>query len=424
MLFVLNLILYYFWYLPGISNLHSANAQLGSSLVRNLAYEATAPLHSLDRAAISNLLNRFADEPGVISASVSSDEQGGIQLTSRIKRQADNTGRDFQFPVHFGDALLGYASLQLSEFDLRQWESQAITSWILFNIFSAATLAAFIYFRTQRYEKHWQNISSLIEAEMPDLFSQLSGTSERQLLQLMGLLNDPISQQTQLLKHLRNDANSEDTERLLEQIELVSNDGSYRDIALASIQCQNWEDLIRTYPANRLQTLWSEYETLMIRVSELYSGILLPDGFTLVFGLNDDEEFAYNAVCAARVLQIAVQRLATSDQKLSPVFGIAVSAGPAFISKTYKHGIPLPFITGDAETWLAQIKALQPLGQVLMAEPIFQFENVNQQVEASVLRDITLRDGHRLEVWELECMKNNDDLLIQQAETLINTNGH
>ena len=149
----------------------------------------------------------------------------------------------------------------------------------------------------------------------------------------------------------------------------------------------------------------------------------MPDGFTLVFGLNDDPEFAFNAVCAARVLQIAVERLARSAQKLSPVFGIAVSAGPAFVSKTYKHGIPLPLITGDAETWLAQIKALQPLGQVLMAEPILQYEKVNQQVEASILRDVTLRDGHRLEVWELDFMKHNDDLLIRQAETLIDTSG-
>ncbi len=423
MLVVLNLILYYFWYLPGVSNLHSANEQLGSSLARNLAFESTAPLHSMDRAAISNLLNRFAEEPGVISATVSSDEQGGIQLTSRLKRQAENKGRDFQFPVHFGEALLGYATVQLSDIDLRQWQSQAITSWLLFNIFSAATLAAFIFYRTQRYEKHWQHISSLIEVEMPDLHSQLTGTSEHQLLQLMRLLNDPLSQQTQLMKHLRNDTNSEDTERLLEQIELVSNEGTYNDIALVSIQCQNWEDLIRTYPANKLQTQWSEYESLMIRVSELYSGILLPDGFTLVFGLNDDPEFAFNAVCAARVLQIAVERLARSAQKLSPVFGIAVSAGPAFVSKTYKHGIPLPLITGDAETWLAQIKALQPLGQVLMAEPILQYEKVNQQVEASILRDVTLRDGHRLEVWELDFMKHNDDLLIRQAETLIDTSG-
>jgi hypothetical protein len=104
------------------------------------------------------------------------------------------------------------------------------------------------------------------------------------------------------------------------------------------------------------------------------------------------------------------------------VFGIAVSAGPAFISKTHKHGLPLPLVTGDAEIWLSQIIALQPVNQILLAEPLLQYESVNQQVDVSLLRDITLRDGHRLEVWELDSLKSNDDLLQTQAETLIYTN--
>lgn len=422
MLFVLNLTLYFFWYVPGLSNLNVALNQLGSSLSRNLAYEATALLHASDRAGISNLLNRFAEEKSVISATVISEEEGGIQLTSRPKNMDATHVRPFIFPIHFSDTLLGQAQINLTESDVQQWQSQAITSWILFNLLSIAGLGAFIFARSQKQEKQWQAISQQLQLQLPDVYQQLRGTPEQQLEQLFELLNSPLSNHGKILKHLRQNSLTDDSERLIEQIELVSNDGAYADVALIGVQCQNWEALIRTYPANELQAIWSDYESLMIRVGELYSGILLPDGFSLAFGLHDDEDFAFNALCAARVLQIALQTMANQSDSLSPVFGIAVSAGPAFISKTHKHGLPLPLVTGDAEVWLSQIIALQPKNQIFMAEPILQFEQVNQQIDASLLRDITLQDGHRLEVWELDGLKNNDDLLATQAATLINTN--
>jgi class 3 adenylate cyclase len=160
----------------------------------------------------------------------------------------------------------------------------------------------------------------------------------------------------------------------------------------------------------------------MIRIGQLYRGILLPDGFSLVFGINGGEQYALDAVCAARVLHLALPLISQNHTRLSPVFGIAVSAGPAFISKTHKHGIPLPLVTGDADAWLAQIEALQPVDQVLMAEPILQHPDVNTQVEVSIVRDVTLRDGSRLEIWELERLTERDELLRKQAQTLVQTN--
>jgi hypothetical protein len=422
MLLILNLTLYLFWYVPGISNINSAIDQLGQSLTRNLAFEATAPLHGQNRAMISNLLNRMADQESVLRASVNSEEQGGIQLSSRTKNVLMQNTRAFQFPIHFSNELLGYAQIELSENQLEHWHSQAVTSWILFNVLSATGLGSFVFFRTQRHEKQWKGVVKQLEIQLPDVYSQLSGTPEQQLSQLMNLLNDPLSQHGQLLKHIRHDSQHEDTERLLEQMALVPDEGAYHDVALLTVQCQNWEELIRTYPANQLQELWSYYESLMVRVAELYSGTLLPDGFSLVFGLSEDEEYALNAVCAARVLIIAFNLIAERDHQLNPVFGISISAGPAFTSKTYKHGIPLPLITGDAEISLAQIKALQPIDQILIAEPVLQHKEVNENIVASLLRDITLRDGQRLEVWELEGLKHNDDLLHIQANTLVNTN--
>ena len=84
--------------------------------------------------------------------------------------------------------------------------------------------------------------------------------------------------------------------------------------------------------------------------------------------------------------------------------------------------MPLPLVTGDADAWLAQIEALQPIDQVLMAEPILQHPDVNAQVEASIVRDVTLRDGSRLEIWELERLTERDELLRKQAQTLVQTN--
>jgi hypothetical protein len=422
MLLILNITLYLFWYLPGIKQLNSSVDQLGNSLARNLAFESTSALHSTDRAALSDNLNRFSDQESVLLASVNAEASGGIELTSRTKNTASNTGRAFQFPIHFSDELLGYAQIVIDESKVHQWKSQAITSWLLFDILSFAGLGAFIFLRTQHQEKLWKEIVKQLELQLPDIFHQLSGTPEHQLSQLMELLNNPISQHGQLLKHLRQDSFTDDTDRLLEQIELVSNKGAYSDVALVSVQCQNWAELIRVYSATELQQLWSQHESLMIRVGELYKGILLPDGFSLAFGLNEDEDFAFNSICAARLLQIALNQMASSYNELNPVFGIAVSAGPAFVSKTHKHGIPLPLVTGDAEIWLSQLKALQPYNQIFIAEPVLQYQDVNEQVVVSLQQDITMRNGQRLEVWELYALKQNDDLLSTQANTLISTN--
>lgn len=421
MLLTVNLLLHFFWYLPGSKNINSATDQLGSSLVRSLAFEATTALYNADRAALSNLLNRYVDEPDVLHTRVSSEEDGGIALSSRTKNATQNKGRVFRRPIHFSDSLLGYAEVELNESRLNQWNSQAFASWILFNLLSGSALAAYIYLRTQVHHKRWKAVSMQLKKQLPELHANLHGTPEQQLEQLLEMLNNPLSRHGQLIKHLGQDPLNDDTERLLEQIELVS-DGAYRDVALVAIQCQNWDTLIRTYPADVLQSIWQEYESLMIRVGELYSGILLPDGFTLAFGLQDDESFAFNALCAARVMQLAMEEKARIDSRLSPQFGIAVSAGPAFISITRKHGIPLPLVTGDAEDGLSQLKAQQPFNQVLLAETLLQYDEVNQQVEATQFRDITLRDGQRLEVWELDSLKTNDDLLATQANTLIRTN--
>ncbi|WP_154650827.1 hypothetical protein [Reinekea blandensis] len=418
MLFTLNLLLYFFWYLPGYDNLNAATDQLGTSLARSLAFEATTGLYDADRAAISNLLNRYADQTDVLITRVLSEEAGGMALTSRTKNSPQNQGRLYQHPIHFSNALLGYAEVELRESRLGQWRSQALASWILFDMIGLAALAAFIYLRTQHHQKRWQGVSQQLEEQLPNIYAQLDGTPEQQLEQLLSLLSGPINQHGQLIRHLQQNALSDDTERLLEQIEMVS-DGDYRDVALVSIQCQNWDSLIRTYPANELQMLWNDYESLMIRVGELYSGILLPDGFSLAFGLREDDSFAFNALCAARVIHLALAEMAERNQRLSPRFGIAVSAGPAFVSKTRKHGIPLPLVTGDAADWLSHLKTQLPVEQILLAEPILQFEDVNQQIEASLLRDITLPDGDRLEVWELDRINDRDDLLAIQARTLI-----
>lgn len=420
MLLIVNLTIYLFWFVPGLSNLDNSLDHLSESLTRSLAFESTSALHSDDRVAVSNIINRFADQPAVISAAVVSNENN-VRLSSRVKLTTE-TGRTSEFPIHFGDEQLGVAELTISEANLTNWRSQALTSWSLFNFLNLFALGGFIFWRSNHHQSQWDKISAQLSEQMPNLHQQLVGTPEQQLKQVMNLLSDPVEKHGQLLRHMSNNQDSGDTERLLEQIELVSGIGTFDDVALVAIQCQNWEELIREYDAPSLQLLWNHYEELMLRVSELYSGILLPDGFSLAFGLDNSESFALNAVCSARVLQLALEQISEQHGKLSPRFGIAVSAGPAFISKTYKHGIALPLVTGDADNWLAQIKAIQPIDQVLLAEPVLQFDDVNRLIEASHFRDITLRDGYRLEVWELERFKEQDDLLRAQARTLANTN--
>ncbi|MFT4675618.1 MAG: putative membrane protein affecting hemolysin expression [Reinekea sp.] len=420
MLVMLNLLLLLFWYSPTIATLNKATDQQGASLVRSLAFDATAALNSGNRAALSNILNHFTETGLVISATVTSVDDS-IRLNALVMN-APNQGRSFRHPIDFSSDILGYAELVIDETPIQRWHQQAISSWVFFNLTGLVSLGGFIFWRSRQHQAAWRLIREQLASQFPSVHRQLAGSPEQQLTKLMAILGEPLNQQGQLMKHLGQRYGSSDTERLLEQIELVGDEGRYGDIALVAIRCQNWQALMRVYSAKELQLLWGDYESLMIRIGQLYRGILLPDGFSLVFGINGGEQYALDAVCAARVLHLALPLISQNHTRLSPVFGIAVSAGPAFISKTHKHGIPLPLVTGDADAWLAQIEALQPVDQVLMAEPILQHPDVNTQVEVSIVRDVTLRDGSRLEIWELERLTERDELLRKQAQTLVQTN--
>ncbi|WP_320821579.1 hypothetical protein [Reinekea sp.] len=420
MLVLLNLLLLLFWYRPALVHLDRLIDQQGVSLVRSLAFDAAAALHSGNRAALSNILNHFTETGPVISATVGSEDDS-IRLNALAKNAPDR-GRSFRHPIDFSSELLGYAELVLDERPIQQWRRQTLVSWLFFNLMSLTGLAGVVYWRSIQHQTGWRRLSHQLATQLPSVHRQLAGSPEDQFIKLMTILGDPLNQQGQLMKHLGQRYGSSDAERLLEQIELVGDEGRYGDIALVAIQCQNWQALMRSYDAKELQLLWRDYESLVIRIGQLYNGIVLPDGFSLGFGINGGDQYALDAVYAAWVLHLALNLIQQSHTRLSPVFGIAVSAGPAFISKTHKHGLPLPLITGDADAWLAQIKALQPVEQVLMAEPILQYSNVNSQVEASIVRDVTLRDGARLEVWELERLTHRDDLLRKQASTLVETN--
>ncbi|MFQ3230042.1 hypothetical protein [Reinekea sp.] len=420
LLLIINLLLTVFWYQPLTISLSKANNQLGQSLARTLSFETASLLHSNDRLAISQVLNRFSDEPAVYIAAIDSQESD-LRLTSRDKNLTVATQK-YRFPIHFGDELLGHADIELNISDASSWHQQAVTSWILFNLIGCLAILGFLYWRYIQSVKHWAPLKEQLGDQLPDVAAQLNGSPDQQLRQLVTIIADPINQHGQLMKHLQRGSASADTERLLEQVNLVTDEGMYQDVALLSIDCQNWEKLMRTYNAEQLQQIWRQYETLMIRISELYNGILLPDGFSIVFGLGQSEHYAFDSVCAARVLQLAIENIASDTEQERPLFGISISAGPAFVSKTFKHGIPLPLVTGDADVWLQQVKAMQPINHILMAEPILQDADVNQQIEASLWRDVTLRSGQRLEIWEFERFKEKDDLFRIQADTLVKTN--
>lgn len=99
---------------------------------------------------------------------------------------------------------------------------------------------------------------------------------------------------------------------------------------------------------------------------------------------------------------------------------LRLSAGPAFVSRTTKHGIPLPLVAGDASQWLQQVSALQPRDTLYLAEPMLQDAELNRSIEVSLVRDVTLSDGSRLEVWELDAISGNQDQLLRsQARTLL-----
>lgn len=126
MLLLLNFLLFAVWYIPALNNLGSATDQLGNSLVRNLAYEATSALHSNNRVSLSNLLTRVGDQENVILATVIANETGN-RLSSRTKNTTE-TGRTFKAPIQFSSELLGYAEVTVSERNIQHWKDRQLTA--------------------------------------------------------------------------------------------------------------------------------------------------------------------------------------------------------------------------------------------------------------------------------------------------------
>lgn len=103
LILIINLLLVVFWYTPLTRSLESSNNQLGESLARTLSFETASLLHANDRLGISQVLNRFSDEPAVYRAAIDSQE-ADIRLTSRDKNLTVAIAK-YRFPIHFGDEI-------------------------------------------------------------------------------------------------------------------------------------------------------------------------------------------------------------------------------------------------------------------------------------------------------------------------------
>lgn len=423
LLLVLNLLLAWLWYVPARDAITFTQQRLGESLVRTLAFDIAAPLQRSDRLSISLLLNRTAEEPLVASAALNATDQN-LVLNSRPVGPEPVEPLRFEHPVHFESSLLGQAEVQLDQRPLKLWQTRTQRSWFLFNVLALAAAGGLIYWRSAVEDAAIGKLSRQLSEQLPGWRDQFSGSPNAQLKALVNRLSDAVDSNSQVLRTLATSTGSGEAERLMEQVHLAGEQGAYCDVALLHVQCHNWDDLTRQYDAHQLQRLWARYENLITQVGELYGGVLLPEGFTLVFGLGDDEHYAMHAVSAARVLQLASSQSQREHRDVQPAFGFSLSAGPAFVSRTTKHGLPLPLVAGDAAQWLQQVSAQQPRGAIYLAEPLLQHQTVNQSIEVSLLRDITLSDGGRLEVWELEAIAGHRDrLLASQAQTLVDRLG-
>lgn len=406
----MNLLLYLVWYVPGLNNLDNSLQQFGRSMVRSLSFEATAALYAEDRVALRGLLNRYIDEPLVFAARIDADPVS-MELTATADSSIAKSGRIFQQPVLFRDALLGQASIEISEASLSQWRVQAISSWLLFNLASLLVIGAAILLRTQRQQQRWQAAWHTLSGRLPKPLPTFSGSPDAQLEQLLSTLQAPLAARSRVAAHLNAEAVTK-ADRTLEQLDGIEEAG-VKEVVLVGLQI----DHSPTLTSAELTQLWQRSEQLLLQIAELYKGVLLPDALTLGFGLAGNDDFAIDAICAARVLQLALTSPVSERQW--PRFNITLTAGPGLIGKTRCYGLPLPRLISEAMTQLTQLRSMPASDRILLAESLLQYPSVNREVRVSLLRDLTLYDGSTLEVWELEALLTNDDLLTTQAQTLM-----
>lgn len=374
-----------------------AEADVRNATVIAIATSYVAPL--LQTRNLTNLnvfLKTLVARPDIYSGQIL-DGTGNVLTEFGTGR---TIGITLNEAIQFDGQLIGYIRLVVQPIsDVRYW---ALTTflitllmqvfWALFNLQRNTSLLA----KWRGLNRHLQPLFD-VEHQSPQDWDKELSHSGRQLLTATRLLKQRIED---------------------EQLPLLATDPQLEKPQFHTaivLYCAPTTEALQP-KSNSAERQWDTVHLLegwINSVTELYQGHRIGNGLYIAFGLNGDdaEEPAVNALCAARVLYFLSRN---DDVPLS----LSIAAG-SFWTGNGASPWPLTHAFGLVFDDLDYVHLHHDGELILLTESLFQYAVLNERLQASIYRDVITADGRRLEVWQLDGLQGQYDVLLKaQAEHL------
>lgn len=375
-----------------------AESALRNATIISIATSYVAPLlQTRNVISLNVFLKTLVSRPDIYSGQII-DGTGSTVTEYTDNRAASVTLNE---AIQFDSQLIGYIRLEVQPVDDAGYWALTVFLWALL---IQVIWALFSFQHTAKSLQQWQAFNR----HLSPIFATKKFGAQQWEAVFSGEGQPPLAAIKQLQHRLTADQLSQ-----LGEDNALSQPQFHTAIVLHC--APTTESLVpRTANADLHQDTVVQLETWIHHVAELYQGQRIGNGLYIAFGLglDDADQAAVNALCAARVLYF----LSRGEIPLS----LSIAAG-SFWTCNGAAPWPLTHAIGPVFDDLDYVHLHHDGELILLTESLFQYAVLNERLQASIYRDVITADGRRLEVWQLDGLQGQyDNLLLAQAERLRN----
>ncbi|AJQ94047.1 hypothetical protein [Gynuella sunshinyii] len=370
------------------------NAQL---LLRQTAEHASPFLQTNNVISLNLMLKSLLAESGINYAAFR-DASGNV-LTEL--KQNEGHGVDFRQSVIFENAVIGDILLTI------EMPTNHHTIWLWLLVVWALGIALWLAFCIYLTMDEREQVR-VFNQHMHDFFA----TDSHNLRQWNDILDQQLRPAMSLAGCFHNHYSSARIHHCLDKVNVVPRAGYQSNLFLLYLTPTELSDQSDSRQVHN----WLEQQNHYLhQVASLYNGEITQDRNCLVFGLEDEPDQAVvNVLCAATVLHHVCS-------SMTP-YSISVTTGTLWVNNSSDLP-PAVQVCGQAVNQLQLMHLHNRSNAILIAENIFQYSRTSTLVNAHIYRDLTMPDGERLEVWQLDSLSDHyDQLLRTQSENLKQNN--
>jgi len=381
-----------------------------AELTKEVAKVASPNLQTRNVISLNLQLKRLVERPDVIRGSISDVNGEVLTEFADANLTSDVQGLVVNEQISLDDNLLGYLSLEFADSSLNQPDYG-----VLLILLSAISLGVWFFAAMVIVNQQNQHLHQFNQLAQKHLGLQASSWQQWQQ-HFSGALAHPFSAMGELTRRYSTEFQSEFTTKA--QQPFVA--GQFAEGCILSLNITAMVPVTQEFSGDQIEHWLHQQHSFLHQVATLYGGEVCQDQQCLVFSshsgiTNDNEQATVNALCAAQVLQLLHQQM----PEHSPPVAISLASGEFWLGSNHQFPANLQ-VFGPVVDALQFMHLHNPGEHILLADNLFQQARVNELVDAEIHRDLILPNGERLEVWQLNTMKENyPALLSNQAQQLL-----